>query len=70
MPYDHDDPIQNLQQRVGTLEYLIKQLIAAQPESVHQLIKENANIQIDIWKEKSPEIVEIMESALNVLPKK
>lgn len=70
MPFDHDDPIQLLQLRVGALEYLVKQLAAAQPDNVLALLKENTEKQIEIWKDKGPEVVEIMESSLDMLPKR
>ncbi|HDR2394558.1 hypothetical protein LH668_13615 [Enterobacter kobei] len=70
MPFDHDDPIQLLQLRVGALEYLVKQLAAAQPDNVLALLKANTEKQIEIWKDKSPEVVEIMESSLDMLPKR
>lgn len=70
MSYDLNDPIQQLQIRVGALEYFMKQIAAAQPQSVQDLIEEEAQKQIAIWKDKSPELVDIMESALSFLPNK
>ncbi|MDV1319416.1 hypothetical protein [Citrobacter freundii] len=70
MPFDHDDPVQLLQLRVGALEYLVKQLAAAQPDNVLALLKENTEKQIELWKDKSPEIVEIMKFSLDMVPKK
>ena len=70
MSYDVNDPMQLLQLRVGALEYFMKQIAAAQPQSVRDLIEEETQKQIAIWKDKSPEVVEIMESALSFLPNK
>lgn len=70
MPFDHDDPVQLLQLRVGALEYLVKQLAAAQPDNVLALLKENTEKQIELWGDKSPEIVEIMKFSLDMVPKK
>ncbi|EMH2076292.1 MULTISPECIES: hypothetical protein [Citrobacter] len=70
MPFDHDDPVQLLQLRVGALEYLVKQLAAAQPDNVLALLKENTEKQIELWEDKSPEIVEIMKFSLDMVPKK
>ncbi|KMK08524.1 hypothetical protein ABW06_24600 [Pluralibacter gergoviae] len=70
MSFDQSDPIQLLQLRVGALEFIVKQLAAIQSVTALELIEENTKKQIEIWKEKSPEIVEVMEFALDILPKK
>ncbi|WP_447717259.1 hypothetical protein [Pluralibacter gergoviae] len=70
MSFDQSDPIQLLQLRVGALEFIVKQLAAIQSVTALELIEENTKKQIEIWKEKIPEIVEVMEFALDILPKK
>lgn len=70
MSFDQSDPIQLLQLRVGALEFIVKQLATIQSVTALELIEENTKKQIEIWKEKSPEIVEVMEFALDILPKK
>lgn len=70
MSNDSNDLIKDLQLRVGGLEYLMKQIAAAQPQSVRDMIENEAQKQIDIWKGKSPQIVDIIESALSLLPNK
>lgn len=68
MSFNHEDPIQLLQLRVGALEYLVRQLAATQPPELLKVIEENTLKQMDKWKDESPEIVEIMESALSLMP--
>ncbi|PHH47922.1 hypothetical protein [Pluralibacter gergoviae] len=70
MSFDQSDSIQLLQLRVGALEFIVKQLAAIQSVTALELIEENTKKQIEIWKEKIPEIVEVMEFALDILPKK
>lgn len=68
MSFDLEDPIQLLQLRVGALEFIMKQIAAAQSQPVRELIEVETRKQMEIWKDKSPELVEIMESALSFLP--
>jgi hypothetical protein len=64
MPYDKDDVIQDLQLRVNALEYMVRLLVSGQSSEVKENINELTNIEIDRWKDKSPEIIQIMEQAL------
>ncbi|MCT4701232.1 hypothetical protein MUA02_04260 [Enterobacteriaceae bacterium H20N1] len=67
MPYDKDDVIQDLQLRVNALEYMVRMLVSGQSSEVKENIDELTNIEIERWKNKSPEIIQIMEQALTLV---